>query len=63
MTTLHATTPSRALFGPSDIRGKSNRVLVFAAALYIALAIAGLTIVAIAARSLGDIGVLYGTVT
>jgi hypothetical protein len=65
MTAIHATTLSQQLFGRGTIRRKSefNRELIFAAALYLAVAIVELSIIVLAAPRIGEIGSLYVTVT
>jgi len=64
MTTIPATTFSQQLFGRGTVRGNSglNRVLAFAAALYLAVAIVELSIIVLAAPSISEIGSLYVTV-
>jgi hypothetical protein len=65
MTTIHATTSSHALLERGGVRKNvhTDRGLVFAAALFLAVAVVELTIIVVAAGSLADIGALYATVT
>jgi hypothetical protein len=64
MTTIPPTTLSQELFECGIVRGNSefNRVLIFAAALYLAVAIVELSIIVLAAPSIAEIGSLYVTV-
>jgi hypothetical protein len=64
MTTITATTFSQQLFGRGTVRRNSglNRGLIFAAALYLAVAIVELSIIVLAAPSISEIGSLYVTV-
>jgi len=64
MTTIPATTFSQQLFERGTVRRNSglNRVLAFAAALYLAVAIVELSIIVLAAPSISEIGSLYVTV-
>jgi hypothetical protein len=65
MTAIPATTLSQQLFGRGTVRRKSefNRELIFAAALYLAVAIVELSIIVLAASRIAEIGSLYVTVT
>jgi hypothetical protein len=65
MTTIPATTLSQQLFGRDTVRRNSelNRGLIFAAALYLAVAIVELLIIVLAAPSIAEIGSLYVTTT
>jgi hypothetical protein len=65
MSTIHATTLSQQLFGRDTVRRSSgfNRGLIFAAALYLAVAIVELLIIVLAAPSIAEIGSLYATAT
>ena len=64
MTAIPATTLSRQLFERGTVRRNSgfNQGLIFAAALYLAVAIVELSIIALAAPSIAEIGSLYVTV-
>ena len=64
MTAIPATTLSRQLFGRGTVRRNSgfNQGLIFAAALYLAVAIVELSIIALAAPGIAEIGSLYVTV-
>ena len=64
MTTLPATTLSQQLFKGGTVRRnfQLNRVLIFAAALYLVVAIVELAIIVLAAPSITEIGLLYVTV-
>ena len=64
MTTIPATALSQ-LFGRDTVRRNSelNRGLIFAAALYLAVAIVELVIIVLAAPSIAEIGSLYVTTT
>jgi hypothetical protein len=64
MTTIPATTLSRQLFERGTVRRNSgfNQGLIFAAALYLAVAIVELSIIALAAPGIAEIGSLYVTV-
>ena len=64
MTTIPATTLSQELFEHATVRGNSgfNHGLIFAAALYLAVAIVELSIIVLAASSIAEIGSLYATV-
>ena len=64
MTTIPATTLSRQLFERRTNRRNSgfNQGLVFAAALYLAVAIVELSIIVVAAPSIAEIGSFYVTV-
>ena len=64
MSTIPTTTLSRELFERGIVRRNSelNRVLIFAAALYLAVAIVELSIIVLAAPSITEIGSLYVTV-
>jgi hypothetical protein len=64
MSTIHATTLSQQLFGRGGVRRKSefNRRLVFAAVLYLAVAIVEFSIIVSAAPSIAEIGSFYVTV-
>ena len=65
MTTIPTTTLSQQLFGNEPVRRTSdfNRGLIFAAALYIAVAIVESAIIVLAAPSMAEIGSLYVTAT
>jgi hypothetical protein len=65
MTTIPAMTLPQQLFGRGTISRKSkfNQGPVFAAALYLAVAIIELLIIALAAQSITEIGSLYVTAT
>jgi hypothetical protein len=65
MTTIPATTLSRQLFGRGTVRRNAefNWGLTFAAALFLAVAIAELSISVLAAPRLAEIGSLYATTT
>jgi hypothetical protein len=64
MTAIPATTLSRQLFERGTVRRNSgfNQGLIFAAALYLAVAIVELSIIALAAPGIAEIGSLYVTV-
>ncbi len=64
MTTIPATTLSQESFERSTVRRSSgfNQGLIFAAALYLAVAIIELLIIVLAAPSIAEIGPLYVTV-
>ena len=64
MTTIPATTLSRQLFERGTVRRNSglNQGLIFAAGLYLAVAIVELSIIALAAPGIAEIGSLYVTV-
>ena len=64
MTAIPATTLSRQLFERATVRRNSgfNQGLIFAAALYLAVAIVELSIIALAAPGIAEIGSLYVTV-
>jgi len=64
MTAIPATTLSRQLFERGSVRRNSgfNQGLIFAAALYLAVAIVELSIIALAAPGIAEIGSLYVTV-
>ena len=64
MTTIPATTLSQQLFGRDTVRrnSKLNRGLIFAAALYLAVAIVEFSIIVRAAPSIAEIGSFYVTV-
>jgi hypothetical protein len=64
MTTIPAPTLSRQLFGRDTVRRSSelNRELIFAAALYLAVAIAELSIIVLLAPSIAEVGSFYVTV-
>jgi hypothetical protein len=64
MTTIPATTFSRQLFERGTVRRNSgfNQGLIFAAALYFAVAIVELSIIVLAAPGIAEIGSLYVTV-
>jgi len=64
MTTIPATTLSRQLFERGTVPRNSgfNQGLIFAAALYLAVAIVELSIIALAAPGIAEIGSLYVTV-
>ena len=64
MSTIPTTTLSRELFERGTVSRNSefNRVLIFAAALYLAVAIVELSIIVLAAPSITEIGLLYVTV-
>ena len=61
MSTIPTTTLSRELFERGTVRRNSefNGVLIFAAALYLAVAIVELSIIVLAAPSIAEIGSLY----
>ena len=61
MTTIPATTLSRKLSERGAIRRNSglNQGLIFAAALYLAMAIVELSIIVLAAPGIAEIGSLY----
>ena len=65
MTTIPATTLSQQLFKRDAVRRnwEFNRVLIFAAALYLVVAIVELAIIVLAAPSIAEIGSLYVTAT
>ncbi len=65
MTTIHATTLPQELFERSTVRRSSgfNRGLIFAAALYLGVAIVELLIIVLAAPSIAEVGTLYVTAT
>ena len=65
MITIPATTLSQQLFGRDTVRRNSelNRGLIFAAALYLEVAIVELLIIVLAALSIAEIGSLYVTAT
>ena len=64
MTAIPATTLSRQLFERGTVRRNSgfNQGLIFAAALYLAVAIVESSIIALAAPGIAEIGSLYVTV-
>ena len=64
MTAIPATTLSRQLFERGTVRRNSgfNQGLIFAAALYLAVAFVELSIIALAAPGIAEIGSLYVTV-
>ena len=64
MTAIPATTLSRQLFERGTVRRNSgfNQGLIFAAALYLAVEIVELSIIALAAPGIAEIGSLYVTV-
>ena len=64
MSTIPTTTLSRELFERGTVSRNSefNRVLIFAVALYLAVAIVELSIIVLAAPSITEIGLLYVTV-
>jgi hypothetical protein len=64
MTTIPATTLSQQLFERGTVRRNSefNRGLTFVAVLYLAVAIAELSIIVLAAPSISEIGSFYVTV-
>ena len=64
MTAIPATTLSRQLFERGTVRRNSgfNQGLIFAAALYLAVANVELSIIALAAPGIAEIGSLYVTV-
>ena len=64
MSTIPTTTLSRELFERGIVRRNSglNQGLIFAAVLYLALAIVELSIIVLAAPSITEIGSLYVTV-
>jgi hypothetical protein len=61
MTTIRATTLSGQLFERGTVRRKSefDQGVIFAAALYLVVAIVELSIVVLAARGIPEIGSLY----
>jgi hypothetical protein len=61
MTTVPAVTLSHDLFKRGTVRRKSgfNRTLIFAAAVYLAVAIVEFSIIALAAPSIAEISSLY----
>ena len=61
MSTIHATTLSQQLFGRGTVRRSSelNRGLIFAVALYLAVAIVEFLIIVLSAPSIAEIGSLY----
>ena len=63
MTTIPAPTLSQELFERGPVRANSefNRALIFAVALYLAVAIIELLIIGLAAPSIAEIGLLYLT--
>ena len=65
MTTIPATTLSQQVFERDPVRRTSdfNWGLIFAAALYIAVAIVESAIIVLAAPSMAEIGSLYVTAT
>jgi len=65
MTTIPAKTLSQELSERGSVRGNSefNRALIFAVALYLAVAIIELLIIGLAAPSIAEIGLLYVTTT
>jgi len=68
MTTIPATTLSQELFEHATVRGNSGFnhgliFLIFAAALYLAVAIVELSIIVLAAPSIAGVGSLYVTAT
>jgi hypothetical protein len=65
MSTIHATTLSKELFEHATVRRNSgfNGGLIFAAALYLTVAIVELSIIVLAAPSIAEIGSLYVTAT
>ena len=65
MTTIPAKTLSQELFERGSVRRNSefNRALIFAVALYLAVAIIELLIIGLAAPSIAEIGSLYVTTT
>ena len=65
MTTLPATTLAQQLFKGGTVRRhfQLNRVLIFAAALYLVVAIVELAIIVLAAPSIAEIGWLYVAAT
>jgi hypothetical protein len=64
MSTIPATTLSRELFERGTVRRNSefDRVLIFAVAVYLAVAIVELSIIVLAAPSIAEIGSLHVTV-
>ena len=62
MTTIPATTLSRQERGTVRRNSGFNQGLIFAAALYLAVAIVELSIIALAAPGIAEIGSLYVTV-
>ena len=64
MTAIPATTLSRQLFERGTVRRNSgfNQGVIFAAALYLAVAIVELSIIVLAAPGIAEIGSLYVTV-
>ena len=64
MSTIPTTTLPQELFERGIVRRNSefNRVLIFAATLYLAVAIVELSIIVLAAPSITEIGLLYVTV-
>ena len=64
MSTIPTTTLSQELFERGTVRRNSgfNQGLIFAAALYLAVAIVELSIIALAAPGIAEIGSLYVTV-
>jgi len=64
MTTIPATTLSHQLFERGTVRRNSgfNQGLIFAAALYLAVAIVELSIIVLAAPGIAELGSLYVTV-
>ena len=65
MTTIPVKTLSQGLSERGSVRGNSefNRALIFAVALYLAVAIIELLIIGLAAPSIAEIGLLYVTTT
>jgi hypothetical protein len=65
MTTIPVKTLSQELSERGSVRGNSefNRALIFAVALYLAVAIIELLIIGLAAPSIAEIGLLYVTTT
>ena len=65
MTTVPVKTLSQELSERGSVRGNSefNRALIFAVALYLAVAIIELLIIGLAAPSIAEIGLLYVTTT
>lgn len=65
MSTIPATTLSQELFGRGTVRRnlELNRGLIFAAAVYLAVAIVEISIIVLAAPSIAEIGSFYVTAT
>jgi hypothetical protein len=64
MSTTPATTLSRQLFAPGAVRRNSgfNQGFIFAAALFLAVAIVELSIIVLSAPGIAEVGLLYASV-